>query len=95
MFRWKNYCELNRRSIVLGPGGKSRQRMSAQREVEIALTAPREMTVSIYADGKLTRRSKQSVDTIFYIDGGDNNAAQSWFIVVRRDKPPELQATLN
>jgi hypothetical protein len=95
MFKWKNYWELNRRTVVLGAGGKSRQRMSAKREVEIALTAPHEVTVAIYADGKLTRRRKQSVDTTFYIEGGDNNATQSWFIVVRRDKPTAEQASLN
>jgi len=95
MFRWKNYWEINRGTVVLDTGGKSRQRMSEQQEVEIALTAPREMTVCIYSDGKLTRRRKQSVDTPFYIVGGNNDAAQSWFIVVRRDKPPGALANLN
>jgi hypothetical protein len=95
MFRWKNYWEINRRTVVLDTDGKSRQRMSDQQEVEIALTAPREMTVCIYADGKLTRRRKQSVDTPFYIAGGNSDATQSWFIVVRRDKPPEALANAN
>lgn len=89
MFKWKNYWEIARKTVVLEAGGKHRQRMSAEREVEIALTAPGEMTVSIYADGKLTRRRKQPLDTPFYIAGGDKDATQSWFIVVRRDKPPE------
>jgi hypothetical protein len=88
MFKWKNYWVVNRRTVVLSAGGKRRQRMSAQREVEIALTAPSEMTVCIFADGKLTQRRTQAVDTPFYIEGGDNDPAQSWFIVVRRDKPP-------
>jgi hypothetical protein len=95
MFRWKKYWEINRRTVVVGTGGKSRQRMSAQREVEIALTAAHEMTVCIYADGKLTRRRTQSVDTPFYIVGGNNEAAEPWFIVVRRDKPPGEMANLN
>jgi len=88
MFKWKNYWEMARRTVVLEDGGKIRQRMSPQREVSIELSAPREMTVCIYADGKLTRRRKQSLDTPFYIAGGDKDATQSWFIVVRRDKPP-------
>jgi hypothetical protein len=95
MFRWKNYWEINRRAILLGDGGTTRQRMSAEREVEIARNAPREMIVSIYDNGKLTRRRLQSLDTPFYIAGGDKDATQSWFIVVRRDKPPEGKADLN
>jgi hypothetical protein len=94
-FKWKNYWEMARRTVVVEDGGKARQRMSAQREVEIALTAPHEMTVCIYTDGKLTRRRKQSLDTPFYIAGGDKDATQSWFLVVRRDKPPGAQTNLN
>jgi hypothetical protein len=95
MFKWKNYWEIKRRTVLLGDGGKTRQRMSAEREVEIAQTSPREMTVSIYANGQLTRRRVQSLDTRFYIAGGDKDEAQSWFIVVRRDKPPEGKDSLN
>lgn len=92
MFKWKNYWEMARRTVVLPEGGKIRQRMSREREVEIDLTSPNEMTVCIYANGNLTRRRRQSLDTPFYIAGGDKDASQSWFIVVRRDKPPAMQA---
>jgi hypothetical protein len=95
MFKWKNYWEMARRTVVLEAGGKTRQRMSAEREVEITLSDTREMTVCIYADGKLSRRRKQSLDTPFYIAGGDKDATQPWFIVVRRGKPPGTQARLN
>jgi hypothetical protein len=94
MFKWKNYWEMAHRTVVLEAGGRTRQRMSAEREVEISLASPNEMTICIYADGKLTRRRKQSVETPFYIAGGDKDVAQSWFIVVRRDKPPWAQAGL-
>ena len=95
MFKWKNYWEVERRTVVLDAGGKSRLRMTPHREVEIVLSTPREMVVSIYADGKLTRRGTQAVESAFYIAGGDSEPAQSWFIVVRRDKPPGTQARLN
>jgi len=95
MFKWTHYWEVARRKVVIEPGGKTRQRMSPQREVEISFSAPREMTVCIYADGKLARRRKQSQDTPFYIAGGDKDGNQSWFIVVRRDKPPGEMANLN
>ncbi len=51
------------------------------------------MSISIYADGKLTRKRKQPVTAPFYISGGDKQTNQSWFIVVRRDKPPDMFAT--
>jgi hypothetical protein len=95
MFRWKNYWEIERRTVLLGSGAKARQRMSAEHEIEIARNSPREMVVSIYDDGKLARRRTQPLDTPFYIAGGDKDATQSWFIVVRRDKPPEGKAGLN
>jgi len=87
MFKWKNYWEMAHRTVVLEEGGKTRQRMSPKREVEIQLSASHEVTFCIYTDGKLTRRRKQSLDTPFYIAGGDKDATESWFIVVRRDKP--------
>jgi hypothetical protein len=91
MFKWKNYWEITRRTAVLPAGGKTRQRMSAEREVEIALSAAHEVTVGLYTHGELIRRRKQSLDTPFYIAGGDKDATESWFIVVRRDQPTGAQ----
>ena len=88
VFKWKNYWEIKRATVSVKTGDKTRTRISKEREVEIALTGPQNMQVSIYANGKLTRKRQQSIDAAFYIAGGDNNdAAQSWFIVVRRDNP--------
>ncbi len=95
MFKWKNYWEISRRTVVLEAGGKIRQRMSASHEVELVLTTPGQMTVCIYANGKLTRRREQPMDTPFFIAGGDKDDAQAWFIVVRRDKPPDPPANSN
>jgi hypothetical protein len=94
VFKWRNYWEVARRTILLKPGAKNRQRMTPQREVEIALTSPQEMTVSIYTGGQLTRRRKQAADTAFYIAGGDHDNAQCWFIVVRRDNPETASASV-
>jgi hypothetical protein len=92
VFKWKNYWEIKRETVNLKTSQTTRKRMSAQQEVEIALLSPLEMTVSIYSNGKLTRKRKQPIDTAFYIAGGDRDNTQSWFIVVRRDNPaaPEV-----
>jgi hypothetical protein len=87
VFRWKNYWEIKRQCITLSAGKAVRARMSSDREVEIQLPKPEEMIVCIYVDGKLVRRRQQAVQTRFYITGGDNEGTESWFIVVRKDKP--------
>ena len=87
MFRWKNYWEIKRQTVHIKVGAKTRQRMTPNREVEIALTTPHDMTVCIFTDGHLSRKRTQAALAAFYIAGGDDAAAQPWFIVVRRDMP--------
>lgn len=87
IFRWKNYWEIKRETVALHMGSKVRKRMSPQQEIELAWPGAHEMTVSMFSKGKLTRRRAQSVDATFYIAGGETDAAEPWFIVVRRDNP--------
>jgi hypothetical protein len=93
MFRWKSYWEVKRQTVQLKTGAKARRQMTHHHDVEIALTTPTDMTVSIYLNGTLTRKRTQPVNTPFYIAGGDNDEVRSWFIVVRRDKPQNAPAT--
>jgi hypothetical protein len=87
VFRWKNYWEVRRESVSLKTGGSVRRRITPERDVEIDLPTDHNMTISMYLDGKLTRKRQQSVDAAFYIAGGDTSASDSWFIIVRRDNP--------
>src|ERR1019366_635533 len=87
VFKWKRYWELNRDSVVVRPGQKVRTRLSPEREVEIELVGSRRMSARIYVNGKLTRSRTQPAEGAFYVAGGDKGEAQSWFIVVRRDRP--------
>jgi len=93
MFKWKNYWELKRQTVHLNIGDKARQHLTNKRDVEIALPTANDMTVSIYLEGRLTRKRTQRVKTAFYIAGGEKEEAQSWFIVVRHDKPQNAPAT--
>jgi hypothetical protein len=93
MFKWKNYWELKRQTVHLNIGEKTRRHLTSKREVEIALPTPNDMTVCIYIEGKLTRKRTQRVKTAFYIAGGEKDDTQSWFIVIRRDKPQNAPAT--
>jgi hypothetical protein len=87
VWKWKHYWELKRDLAVLKPGQRVRKRMSAEREVEIELTDLRRMTARIYFNGRLTRSLHQPAQDAFYIAGGNEGQDQSWFIVVRRDRP--------
>lgn len=91
VFRWKNYWEIKRENLNLVAGGKARQAIMPGREVEIAWHSPDSVTISILAHGKITRKRTQSIDTAFYIAGGDEDAGQPWFIIIRRDNPDNAQ----
>jgi hypothetical protein len=92
VFRWKNYWELNRQTVSLTAGKTVRTRMNSRHEVELSLSKPDELMVCVYSDGQLVRKRHQAIETRFYITGGDNDGAESWFIVVRRDKPQDVAA---
>jgi hypothetical protein len=87
IFKWKNYWEVKREAVTLKQGMGVRKKMSPERDVEITWTGDKNMVVSIYTNGKVTRKRQQSTENTFYIAGGDNDATESWFIIVRRDNP--------
>jgi hypothetical protein len=86
-FRWKHYWEVSRRAVNVQPGKPARIRVSPEREVEIELRDSGESEIRLYSAGKLARKSRQSVESHMTIMGGGWDESESWFIVVRRDKP--------
>ena len=87
VWKWKHYWELKRDSALVKPGQRVRKRMSPEREVELELADARSVTARIYLNGRLTRSRTQPAEGAFYIAGGDAGQDESWFIVVRRDRP--------
>jgi hypothetical protein len=87
IFKWDYYWEVKRDSIALKPGGKTRKRMTAEREIEIMLISATQMEIRMYRNGKVTRIQKQSTETRFFVLGGEDGENQAWFIIVRRDEP--------
>lgn len=85
--KWKYYWELNRIAVVIKPGQKVRRRMSPEREIEIELWDSQRMAARIFLNGQLVQSRTQPAEAAFLITGGDKGENQSWFIVVRRDKP--------
>ena len=86
-FRWKNYWEVSRKAVQVQPGKTVRIKATPEREIEIELGASGESEIRLYSAGKLVRKSKQSRDSKMTIMGGGSDESESWFIVVRRDKP--------
>ena len=87
IFRWKNYWEVNCQRISVESGKISRSRLSGDRQVEIELVNPSEVEIRVYLKGKLMETSRQLTRTRMIIMGGERSKDESWFVVVRRDKP--------
>ena len=87
VFRWKNYWEVHREAIPVLAKKVKRYRLSDVREVEIQLVNPAEIEIRLYLKGRLMEKSRQLVRTHMGIIGGDRIGDESWFVVVRRDKP--------
>ena len=86
-FRWKNYWEVNRKTLNVQPGQPVRVRLSQEREIEIELRTAEESEIRLFTAGKLVRRSRQPTHSRMTIMGGGGDKAECWFVVVRRDKP--------
>jgi hypothetical protein len=89
VFVWKSYREINRQNLDLEPGKKARVRLNKEREVEIDLTDSIHRTVIAYQSGQPVARTKRPIAEGMTIVGGDRDPKSVWFIVVRRDKPPD------
>ena len=89
VFRWRNYWEVKRRTVVLGTGEIRRFHLTADREVEIKLIDPPNTQIRLYYKGELTRCSHQPIREHMSILGGESKAGECWFVVVRGDKPTD------
>jgi len=87
VFRWRNYWEVSCQPVSVEKGKVSRCHLSDVRGVEIALINPSEIEIKLYLKGVLMEKSRQLVRTHMAIMGGDRTKDESWFVVVRREKP--------
>ena len=87
VFRWKYYWEVSRQAITVNPGKPARVRLEENRAVEVQLLNATTTEIRLYRGGKLVRASKQSVEEKISLMGWDDQADNSWFVAVRREKP--------
>lgn len=86
-FRWKNYWEVSRRTLTVEPGKKTRVRLNAERELEVELRGAGDSEIRLFTGGKLVQKSRQSLQSQMSIMGGARENDESWFVVLRQDKP--------
>ena len=86
-FRWKNYWEVSQHKVKVLPGKSARIRLSEEREIEIEVRSGEESEIRLFTGGKLVRKSRQALECKMTIMGGGADKIESWFIIVRRDKP--------
>lgn len=89
VFRWTEYWEIKRDQVSVAPGEKKRVRLSPEREVEVEITQTGKRQVTVYSQGRELCRDCKPVGESMTIIGGDRDIRSGWFVVVRRDKPPD------
>jgi hypothetical protein len=89
VFKWKNYWEINRQQVAVVPGRATRVKLGNGRETEIDLRNPKERRVAAFQNGQLLERTTVPAGEAMTIIGGNRDDKSMWFIVVRRDKPPD------
>jgi len=89
VFRWTNYCEVKRETVMLSKDKVARVHLAREREVELKLLDPPNTQIRLYHKGQLIRCSHQPISEHLCVLGGDSTSGDSWFVVVRRDKPQD------
>ena len=87
-FRWQHYWEVSCHEVTVAPGRPASLQVTKERKLEIEFITPTRREVRLYVDGKLTRSSKRPVSNHkMAVHGWDGDQKQSWFVVIREDKP--------
>lgn len=89
LFKFQNYWEMRRVQVKLGSGEKAKVRLTKEREVEIDLTQAGKRRVTAFWEGKSHGTVSGPIGDRMTITGGDRDTGSAWFIVVRRDPPPD------
>jgi len=83
--KWKNYFEVNRKSVKLADSESSRVTLSAKSDVEIKYAGKSTVEVSLFGKGEPVVKRTQALpkgETLFL--GGNAPNATSWLVVIKR-----------
>jgi len=90
-FRWKNYAELTHGECTVNDFKTTTIKLPERREMQLQLTG-NTIETRLYRGGQLVRKSREHANSRSLIMGGDQGPNESWFIVIRRDKPSTIPA---
>jgi len=89
VFSLRSYWEIARREVAVGPGETTKLSLTRECEVEVDLRHPEVRKVTAFRNGHVVDRVIRPTSDAMSIIGGSRDSQSVWFIVVRRDKPPE------
>src|SRR5262245_47330289 len=81
------YWETAQLGIAPSKGKPRKVEISPGHQVEVVWVGNDQVELCIYRNGVLRRKSRVAVDSGMKIMGGDATGNESWFVVVRKDKP--------
>ena len=89
-FRWKNYAEVSRGKCVVATNRTTSIKLPEKREMQLQLINPKTLEARLYRGKDLVRKTRENASAESLIMGGDQGKDESWFIVIRRDKPSSI-----
>lgn len=84
---WNYYWETTQLEVESSKGKSRTLEISPGRKVEIVYTGNHQVDLCMYRNGALRRKSRVAVNSGMTIMGGETSESESWFVVVRNDKP--------
>ena len=88
-FRWKSYSEISHGECALSEHNITTVSLPEKRELQLELKG-RVLEARLYRDGNLVRKTRESANSRSLIMGGDQGKDDSWFVVIRQDKPSTI-----
>ncbi len=88
VWRWSHYWEVRRETVNLVKQKSAKLRLNAELAVELEWTGDKQREIRLFRNGELTRRHRDNLDDLKVL-GGDRENGESWFVVVRADRPTE------
>jgi hypothetical protein len=87
VFRWKHYWETERKKIEFDPTKVTKVALANQRTLEIERLKSGEFEVRLIRRTGLVTKARQPSKGGMAILGGEESSKDSFFVVVRADKP--------
>jgi hypothetical protein len=88
VFKWKNYYEVEQKSLTVPKQGSQKLKMSEKCEIELQDLSASRIEIRLFGEGKLVVKKAQTVvpDEPIVLGGGGKDQT-AWFVVLTPAKP--------